>query len=326
MMTRFPVTDHCDGRRFFNLPVGQKEQSFLAFSKWWWQRRVQGRYVPWPAETAPARAPSLPVNLSSGEVALTFIGHSTFLVQVPGLNLLTDPIFSSHAGPYGRFGIKRARPPALRIEELPRIDVVLLSHNHYDHLDLPSLRTLTRRHRLQIITTLGNKAWLQTRGFADVVELDWWQTCRPLPQLEVTCSPAQHFAARTPWDRNHTLWGGFAVRMPGVSLYFAGDSGWPAAFAEIGAKLGPFDLSLIPIGAYDPRWVMAPIHMNPDEAVQAHLAVRSRRSVSMHFGTFPLTDEGIDAPLLALAEARTRHGVASAEFDTLEFGETRLFS
>lgn len=326
MKSSFPVSDHCDGRRFFNLPGGLKERSFSALPRWWWQQLTQGQRSAWPKDVGSALTPSLSSSIPEGQIAATFIGHSTFLLQWPKFNLLTDPVFSSHAGPFGRTGVRRARPPALTLEQLPRIDAVLLSHNHYDHLDLPALRELTRKHRSQIITTLGNKAWLEARGLVDVVELDWWETHRPLPDFEVTCTAAQHFAARMPWDRNQTLWGGFALKTRGTSIYFAGDSGWFGAFAEIGARLGPFDLSLIPIGAYAPRWFMTPIHMNPDEAVQAHRAVRSRRSLGMHFGTFQLTDEAIDAPLKDLAEARTKYGVAKEEFDTLDFGETRFFT
>jgi L-ascorbate metabolism protein UlaG (beta-lactamase superfamily) len=258
-------------------------------------------------------------------MAVTFIGHSTFLLQLPGLNILTDPIFSDRAGPFGWAGPKRARPPAMTMGQLPRIDVVLVSHCHYDHLDLASLQALTRAHRPLIVTMLGNKAWLERHGVRNVVELDWWQS-HAASGIGFTGTPAQHFAARSPWDRNQTLWGGFALNTSAGRIYFAGDSGFCPGFAEIGARLGPFDLSLIPIGAYEPRWFMEPVHMNPDESVRAHLAVRSRRTIGMHFGTIQLTDEGIDAPLQALAAARTAHGVANADFITFNFGETRRFA
>lgn len=324
MKSPFPVSDHCDGWRFFNPPGGAKERSLLELPKWWWQRRVHGLRANWPVQAATPRLPALPATIPPGKLAVTFIGHSTFLLQGAGFSLLTDPIFSSHAGPGGRFGVERTRPPALSLAQLPRIDGVLLSHNHYDHLDLSALRWLWHHHRPKVITTLGNQRWLQGRGIPDVVELDWWQS-HWTSSLEVTCTPAKHFAARTPWDRNRTLWGGFAITTPAGSFYFAGDSGWTERFAEIGTRLGPFHLSLIPIGAYDPRWFMAAIHMNPEEAVRAHLAVRSRRSLGMHFGTFQLTDEAIDAPLIALAEARAKHQIAQADFDVLGFGETRWF-
>lgn len=320
--TRFSVSDHCDGTHFFN-PAGRLQA--LGFSKlprWWYQRLGQG--TRWP-RTAPApRPPVLPESIPAGQLAVTFIGHSTFLLQLPGLNLLTDPVFATHAGPFGLIGPKRARPAALRLGELPRIDVVLLSHNHYDHLDLAALQWLARQHRPAIVTTLGNRAWLEARGVGRVTELDWWQSHHPAANLEAICTPAQHFAARTPWDARRTLWGGFMLRTAAGLVFFAGDSGWAPHFAEIRSLLGSPALALIPIGAYEPRWFMGPVHMNPDEAVRAHLALGAAQSFGMHFGTFQLTDEAIDAPLHGLAAARTAHQVAPADFAALDFGETRL--
>jgi L-ascorbate metabolism protein UlaG (beta-lactamase superfamily) len=213
----------------------------------------------------------------------------------------------------------------LPLAELPRIDVVLLSHNHYDHLDLAALRSLARRDRARIVTTLGNDVWLAGRGVDGAKALDWWEPTRPCAGLEVVCTPAQHFSARNPWDRNRTLWGGFVLKSAAGTLYFAGDTGFGPLFATIGARLGPFDLALIPIGAYEPRWFMQPVHVHPDEAVRAHVALRSARSIGMHFGTFQLTDEGFDEPLRELAAAREKHGIAREEFDTLVPGETRAF-
>ena len=320
----FPVSDHCDGTRFFNPRGWRHARGFSKLPKWWWQRLALGQGERWPRPGPAPATPRLPAEVPTGQVAVTFIGHSTFLLQLAGLNILTDPVFASHAGPFGWAGPRRARSPALRLGELPRIDVVVVSHNHYDHLDLTALRWLARSHRPRILTTLGNQVWLEARGVSRVTEFDWWQAREATPEFSAVCTPAQHFAARWPWDRNRTLWGGFALNTPAGRIYFAGDSGFCAGFAEIGARLGPFDLALIPIGAYEPRWFMEPVHMNPDEAVRAHLAVRARQSLGMHFGTFQLTDEGIDAPLRALAAARTAHGVAAKAFTTLDFGETRL--
>jgi L-ascorbate metabolism protein UlaG (beta-lactamase superfamily) len=318
----FPVSDHCDGQQFFN-PAGElPARSFADLPRWLWQR-ARGQRASWPRRVPLPLTPTLPSEVAPGQFVVTFVGHSTFLLQLPGLTVLTDPIFSAHAGPFGRLGPRRVRPPALALDALPRIDVVLLSHNHYDHLDLPALRRLTQPRGPLVVTTLGNKAWLERHGVGPAVELDWWQSHRATPDLDVTCTPAQHFSARTLRDRNRTLWGGFALKTAAGSIYFAGDSGWCRSFATIGTRLGPFDLALIPIGAYEPRWFMEAVHMNPDEAVRAHLAVRSRRSIGMHFGTFQLTDEAIDAPLRALADARTSHGVAESDFSTLDFGETR---
>lgn len=320
----FPVSDHCDGWRFFN-PAGRPQAlGFSELPRWWRQRLLEGQGSSWPASVPAPLKPVPPDHIPARQLAVTFIGHSTFLLQLPGLNILTDPVFASRAGPFGLLGPKRARPAALRLGELPRIDVVVLSHCHYDHLDLAALRWLSHRHRPAIVTTLGNKAWLEARGVSRVSEFDWWQSGDATPDLRVTCAPAQHFAARTLWDKNHTLWGSFFLRTPAGTVFFAGDTGWAPHFAEINARLGAADLALIPIGAYEPRWFMESVHMNPDEAVRAHLALGARRSIGMHFGTFQLTDEAIDAPLQALAAARTAHGVPEADFTTLDFGGTRL--
>jgi L-ascorbate metabolism protein UlaG (beta-lactamase superfamily) len=318
----FPVSDHCDGWHFFN-PRGQPQAlGFSELPRWWWQRLVKGQGSRWPASVPPPRRPVLPEHVLARQVAATFIGHSTFLLQLPGLNILTDPVFASRAGPFGLLGPKRARPPALRLGELPRIDVVVLSHCHYDHLDLATLQWLHRQHRPVIVTTLGNQAWLAARGIDRAREFDWWESGDATPELRVTCAPAQHFAARTPWDKNRTLWGSFFLRTAAGTIFFAGDTGWAPHFAAIHARLGAPDLALIPIGAYEPRWFMAPVHMNPDEAVRAHVALGSRQSLGMHFGTFQLTDEAIDDPLRALAAARVAQGVPEKDFTTLDFGET----
>ena len=321
----FPVSDHCDGRRFYN-SSGLQARSFADLPRWWWQQIVHRQGTRWPKNLPPPRQVQLPAAVPPGRGAVTFIGHSTFLLQFDGLTVLTDPMFAARAGPFGLLGPRRARPPALALTALPPIDVVLVTHNHYDHLDLATLQWLARERRPRFVTTLGNQAWFAARGVTNVVELDWWQTHRHGAELEITCTPAQHFAARSPWDRCRTLWGGFALRTSHGSVYFCGDSGWGSHFAEIGKKFGPLDLALLPIGAYEPRWFMTPVHVDPDEAVRAHLAVRSRRSLGMHFGTFQLTDEAIDAPLHALAAARTAHGIAPEDFSTLDFGETRIIS
>ncbi len=321
MPSRFPVSDHCDGARFFN-PTGRQAPPFRWLPKWWWQR-LRGQGTWWPRNVPPPRQPLLPADVAAGSVATTFIGHATFLLQFPGLTVLTDPVFSKHAGPFGLLGPKRARPPALRLDELPPVDVVVLSHNHYDHLDLSSLRWLGRERRPLIITTLGNKAWLEARGVTRVVELDWWQQ-HDASGCRFTCTPAQHFAARALWDKGRTLWGGFWIKHADGAVYFCGDSGWGPHFAQIRENLGAPDLALLPIGAYEPRWFMENVHMTPEESVQAHLALAARRSVGMHFGTFQLTDEGIDDPVRALAAVRDHHGVPAEVFDTLDFGETRM--
>ncbi len=308
-MPRFPVSDHCDGRRFFNpnAPAGRSAREVAQ-----WMRTRQR--VAWPASVALAPQPAPPARVDRGQVAVTFIGHSTFLIRTASAVFITDPVFTTHAGPFGRLGPRRVRPPAMRLRDLPRVDVVLLSHNHYDHLQPSSIAAIGGH----VVTALGVG---QHVGGATVAELDWWQTAS-VRGARITAVPAQHFSARTPWDRNQTLWCGFVVEIDDVILYFAGDTGYMPQFAEIGDRFPQIDVALVPIGAYEPRWFMTPIHMNPEEAVRAHLDLGARASAGMHFGTFRLTDEGIDEPVRALDRARAAHGVAPEAFRVLEFGAT----
>lgn len=320
MSQSFPVTDHCDGTRFFN-PRGPSARAFTDLPRWWWQR-LGGSATAWPQSVAAPAAVSLPSSVAAGQVATTLIGHATWLLQFAGLTVLTDPVFGSRAGPFGLLGPKRAQPPALRLGELPRVDVVLLSHNHYDHLDLASLRWLSRHRQPLILVPLGLKAWLETRGVTNVVELDWWQSHFLGTGEEITCTPAQHWSSRWPWDRCLTLWGAFMIRTARGSVWFAGDTGRGPHFTEVRTRLGAPDLALLPIGAYEPRWFMESVHMNPDEAVRAHLALGARQSLAMHHGTFCLTDEGRDAPTRDLAAARAEQGVSDGAFATPAAGET----
>jgi L-ascorbate metabolism protein UlaG (beta-lactamase superfamily) len=320
MSSRFPASDHCDGVRFFN-PHGPSARSFSDLPKWWWQR-FRGAAQSWPASVPAAPPVVLPAANPARSMAATFLGHATYLLQLDGLTVLTDPVFASRAGPFGLFGPKRVQPPALRLGELPRVDVALLSHNHYDHLDLSALRWLAQHRRPSIVVPLGLKSWLQNRGVANVVELDWWQSHFIATGEEIICTPAQHWSSRWPWDRCRTLWGGFMLRTRHASVWFAGDTGWGPHFAETRSRLGAPSCALLPIGAYEPRWFMEPVHMNPDEAVRAHLALGARQSLAMHHGCFRLTDEGRDAPVQALAAARTAHGVADTAFAAPAVGET----
>jgi L-ascorbate metabolism protein UlaG (beta-lactamase superfamily) len=278
--------------------------------------------VPWPQSLQLSRHPPPPESVEPGRVAVTMIGHATFLVKTEHALWVTDPVFTSHAGPFGRLGPRRVRPPALSVEQVPPLDLVLVSHNHYDHLQPSSLRTLNTRGTPHLVVPLGLGEYMTRRGFERVHELDWWQTAT-IGSIDVTSVPAQHFSARTPWDRNATLWCGYLVRDGGTTVHFAGDSGYGPHFAEIGAK-SRIDVALLPIGAYEPRWFMQPMHMNPEEAVRAHLDLCARSSVAMHFGVFHLTDEGIDDPIRALEQARAAAGLTPGDFRVLDFGETAV--
>ncbi len=222
-------------------------------------------------------------------------------------------------------GPRRVRSPGLAFEQLPPIDLVLISHNHYDHLDIETLVRLEAAHRPCFVTGLGNRAFLREFGLRTVHELDWWQGLE-LPRAKVTMTPAQHWSGRGARNRNRSLWGGFHVESGAMSAFFAGDTGYWRHFQDIHRELGIVDLALLPIGAYSPRRFEGPQHMDPEEAVRAHRDLQARRSVGTHFGCFPLAGEGIDDPLIELALARARHGVSAEEFLTLETGETRHFA
>jgi L-ascorbate metabolism protein UlaG (beta-lactamase superfamily) len=230
-------------------------------------------------------------------------------------------MYSRRAGPLNLVGPRRVRPPAVRFDDLPPIATVLLSHNHYDHCDLPTLRRLAERFDPLVVTPLGNRSLVRSARVRRVEELDWWQASTT-SAFSVTLTPAQHFSARSPLDRNRALWGGFVLTTGDRRIFFAGDSGYAPFFRDIGQRLGPIDLALLPIGAYEPRWFMQPIHMNPAEAVQAHVDLQASESVAMHFGTFQLTTEGIDEPLQALAHALRARNIPSSQFRALEFGES----
>jgi L-ascorbate metabolism protein UlaG (beta-lactamase superfamily) len=265
------------------------------------------------------------VRDNSAAAVVTFIGHSTFLIQTAAGNILTDPMYSERAGPWNVLGPRRVRPPAVPFDALPPIAIVLVSHNHYDHLDRPTLSRLARTFDPYTITALGNAALLRSTGLRRVEELDWWDRSGSSP-LPITLTPAHHFSARGPFDRNRALWGGFLIQTERRNIYFAGDSAYTPAFAEVGRRFSPIDLALLPIGAYEPRWFMQSVHMNPAEALQAHLDLRPRMSIGMHFGTFQLTNEGIDEPVRALEETRSAVGITASEFRTLEFGESIAIS
>jgi len=267
------------------------------------------------------------------EPAITWIGHATMLVQMGGLNILTDPVFSQRVSPLSFIGPQRHVAPGLMPAELPHIDLVLVSHNHYDHLDDASLRALNAQAGgpPMFVVPLGNRAWLAERGIVNAVELDWWQS-HAVSGVEVVLTPVQHWSGRGLNDRLATLWGGFAVFAPDLHLFFSGDTGYSKDFGDIRERYaarqgattgGGFDIALIAIGAYEPRWFMASQHVNPAEAVQIHLDLAAKRSVGVHWGTFELTDESLDEPPAMLAQARQARGLAEDQFSVMAVGETR---
>jgi L-ascorbate metabolism protein UlaG (beta-lactamase superfamily) len=306
-------SDHFDGRRFVN-PTGLTGQPFSAVPRMLLERRT-----PWPARVD--EPPRQPPGLDGAAAVVTFIGHSTFLIQTAAGNILTDPMYSQRAGPLNAIGPRRVRQPAVPFDDLPPISMVLLSHNHYDHCDLRTLGMLAERFDPTVVTPLGNGTLVRQSGIRRVEELDWWEEAKTAA-VPIALTPAQHFSARSPLDRNRALWGGFMLAPSGARIFFAGDTAYAQFFREVRQRLGPIDLALLPIGAYEPRWFMQAVHMNPAEAVQAHLDLAASESVGMHFGTFQMTTEGIDEPLRALEEACRAKRLPPSGFRTLHFGES----
>lgn len=315
--------DHHEGKRFRNSHLEEKK-GFFDFLRWQWERL--GKNIPDADEYSFPLAENDPafLNANREKTTLTWIGHATLLLQLGGKNILTDPHFSERASPVQWAGPKRVVPPGLALEDLPPIDIVIISHDHYDSLDDGTIRRLRTRpggDETTFYVPLGFRPWLEERGITRIVELDWWESASD-GALTVTATPMQHWSKRSLFGKNKTLWAGWAITSNEFRFFFAGDSGYGPHFKEIGERLGPFDLSAIPIGAYEPRWFMKDHHLNPDDAVKVHLDVRSRLSVAMHWGTFILTDEPLDEPPILLKKAKKEHGLADDEFLVLKHGET----
>jgi L-ascorbate metabolism protein UlaG (beta-lactamase superfamily) len=308
-------------------PQARMPRPFGEFLRW--QRERLSREIARPKIDLSAIVPDLGfIRGRTNHFSVTWIGHATALVQIGHVNVLTDPHFSERASPVQWAGPKRWQPPALRIEELPRIDVVLISHNHYDHLDEASVRALAAQPGGPplFVVPLGIERWLADVGITHARALDWWDSLK-LKDLTVHLTPVQHWSRRTLADTNATLWGGFVVegesRGKARRVFFSGDTGYSAQhFRQIGERFGGFDLALIPIGAYEPRWFMSAQHVDPAEAVRIHRDLRSQLSVGIHWGTFQLTDEPLDQAATDLAAARAALGVGSREFVTLRHGQT----
>lgn len=324
---------------FRNNYIGQVNKPLSDLLRWRWQawRDDLPRPPEQPVDAVLPELARLQANSAAARMgpaspaatavpSATWIGHATVLVQSGGLNILTDPVFSDRASPVQFVGPRRARPPGIALADLPPIDVVLISHNHYDHLDRLSVVQLDQRSegKTLFLVPLGNKPLLDQLGVRNVVELDWWQS-HSHQGLDFHLVPVQHWSARGLGDRNQTLWGGWAVFTPDLHWYFSGDAGYSRDFADTGARFAGrgFDLALLAIGAYEPRWFMQAQHMNPAESVQAHKDLGARQSLGIHWGTYSLTDEPLDQPPKDLAQARQAAGLPDQDFFTLGIGQTR---
>ena len=307
----------------------QKQQSgFWDLMEWRWDRMFKD--IPGPDDYF---FPVIEVdieflNKNRTVNSVTWIGHATLLMQLSGFNVLTDPQFSQRASPVQWVGPERVVRPGVSVSDLPEIDYVVISHDHYDSLDVGSIEALFNRkegERTTFIVPLGLKSWFQNLGITRVIELDWWESYTQ-DNITFTAVPTQHWSKRYLFSGNSTLWAAWVVKTPGFNFYFCGDSGYYAPiFKEVGKKMGPFDLAAIPIGAYEPRWFMKDKHVNPEEAVQVHLDLKAKRSVGIHWGTFILSDEPLDEPPQKLSEALNKFGVSKEIFMLLKHGETIHF-
>jgi L-ascorbate metabolism protein UlaG (beta-lactamase superfamily) len=279
---------HWNNGRFYNPNASAPLRSFWDLLHWLCHRQPG----PWPEWIPSSPGPKPPERVREGELRVTFIGHATVLVQMDGKNFLTDPIWSHRASPFSWIGPKRHRAPGLRFEDIPPIDAILLSHDHYDHMDTPTLLRLRAAHRPRILCSLGIGRRLQKLGFDAPDELDWWQSLEFAPALRIHCTPAQHFSGRAPWDRNRTLWCSWLIESRHGNVYFGGDTGLGPHFAEIARRYPPPRFALLPIGAFRPEWLMGPVHMSPDHALHAHRILGARASAGIHYGTFRLADDG----------------------------------
>ncbi len=317
-----PVSDHFDGTRFFD-QHGSYPKSFADLLRWWSSRSLSG----WP-KRLDIQADRPPPRVSGTNLRVSFVGHATLLIQADGLNILTDPVWSNRVSPFSFAGPKRVHEPGIAFDALPPIDAVLVSHNHWDHLDCLTLSRLAAVHRPRVIAPLGNDTVMHAHDPAIRCEtFDWGARIELAPGVAVTLAPMRHWSARGLTDRNKALWAAFVIETPAGRIYHVGDSGYGDGnhFRTARELYGPFRLAVLPIGAYEPRWFMRDMHMNPEEAVQALADCGAEVGLAHHFGTFQLTDEAFNAPKLGLAAARDNAGIAATRFRTLAPGEAWEF-
>ena len=310
-----PETDHFNGRRFLN-HEGARAKGFKDIIRWMMSGERRPKWNPRPSSVILERIVDYDIT---GQAKTYFINHSSFLIQTQGINFLTDPIYSEYASPFQWAGPKRMCPPGVDISALPRIDYILLSHNHYDHLDLQTLLKIREKFDPVIVCPLGVDQFLKRKGFTRLQVLDWWESA-DLEDFTVSAVPAQHFSARGMFDRDRTLWCGYVLEVSNLKIYYVGDTGYGNIFKKIGEQYGPMDLSIIPIGAYRPRWFMSPIHCDPSQALRIHHDVNSRMSIPCHFGTFPLAMDGQTEPLDELTSL-SEYKEIQKQFVVLKEGE-----
>jgi len=314
-----PVSDHFDGTRFFD-PNGSPPKSLA--DQWRWYRTAERE--PWPEWAPSAYSDRPPPRVTGPEWRISYVGHASLLIQTAGLNILLDPMWSERASPVSFAGPKRHNEPGIAFDALPPIDVVLVSHCHYDHLDVATLSRLAAVYRPRVITPLGNDTIMKAHDPAIRAEAyDWHDRVELGSGVAVTLGPMRHWSARGLTDRNKALWAAFIIETPAGRIYHVGDSGYGEGhhFREARDRYGPFRLAILPFGAYEPRWFMRDQHMNPEEAMRAFLTTGAELGLGHHYGTFQLTDEAIDAPARALDVARVNEGIEPERFRRLTPGQ-----
>ena len=318
-----PVSDHFDGEQFFD-PCGAPPRSRRDLLRWFFDRRWRGTQSKWPAWAPSPYADHPPARVEGAALRISYVGHASWLVQTAGVNMLLDPVWSKRASPFRAVGPRRVNDPGIAFADLPPIDVVLVSHGHYDHLDLATLSRLSAAHRARVITPLGNDTIVRNHDPTIAAEAcDWDDRVEIAAGIAVTPLAARHWSARNLSDRNMALWASFVIEAPAGRVYFVADSGYGDGryFRRARERHGPFRLAILPIGAYEPRWFMRDHHMNPAESVQALIDCGADTALAHHHGTFQLTDEPIDAPLVALADALQAAGIPPERFRALRPGQ-----
>lgn len=317
---RLKNSDHYKDGRFFN-PTLPEKKSFWEVIKWQFTRDKK----PWPSEVHTKEFPRSIDSIKKNEVKLSFINHSTFLLEFNGITLLTDPIWSLRASPVSFAGPKRVQAPGIKMEELPKIDAILISHNHYDHLDLESLKALSEKFKPLIFVGLGDKKLLESVGIENVTELDWNDEVNLGNETKITYLKCRHWSARGIFDRFKSLWGAYLINHQDIKIYFGGDTGYAEHFKEAGDKYSNIDIALLPVGAYEPRWFMKSFHMNPEEAFMAAKDLKSKLNFGMHLETFQLTDEAFLEPRQEVERLKITETFKNVHMHILHHGENFLY-
>ena len=315
---------HHRERGFANVDPDYARPSRWVRMRFFVARMLATTFHPKTADLPRVARAGVALRENHGDPSVTWIGHSTLLVQLDEVNVLTDPQWSARASPVAGAGPGRISAPGLDFDALPPVHVVVISHDHYDHLDARTVRRLAERHHPRFVVPLGLKAWLAALGIHDVEELDWWQSLA-VRGLTFTCVPAQHFSGRTLTDQNRRLWSGWTIAGRARRMFFSGDTGYYPVFKEIGERLGPFDLAAVAIGAYRPPHIMKPSHTTPEEALRIFADVRGRHFVGIHWGTFDLAEEPIEEPPRRLVAEARRLGLGPDRVWVLKHGETRAW-